>query len=186
MGAVHETQSHRRCTSHCASRPHGTASRSNSTRYRSAWPGTFNIPDIAVWMWRWKNWTVTNAPAVLLASSGNANGYLFSSLGGPTRSFSNLSWRPFHSPGWSGGRCAGADSSPALCCKARSFLSCQPGVDRRRRNCPGQPDRLRQPHVATQWHTLHGTQWHDRYRSQTRKDSVRIGSDAAIQSAREL
>lgn len=45
-------------------------------------PGRFNIPDIAVWMWRWQNWTVTDAPAVSLASSGNANGYLFSSLGG--------------------------------------------------------------------------------------------------------
>ena len=50
-------------------------------------PGRFNIPDIAVWMWRWQNWTVTNAPAVSLASSGNANGYLFSSLGGPIQLF---------------------------------------------------------------------------------------------------
>jgi hypothetical protein len=44
-------------------------------------PGRFNIPDIAIWIWRWQNWTVTNAPAFSLAASGNANGYLFSSLG---------------------------------------------------------------------------------------------------------
>jgi hypothetical protein len=48
-------------------------------------PGRFNIPDVAVWMWRWQrqNQNVTNAPAFSLASAGNSNGYLFSSLGGP-------------------------------------------------------------------------------------------------------
>jgi hypothetical protein len=45
--------------------------------------GRFNIPDVAVWMWRWQNFPVTNAPAFSLAASGNSNGYLFSALGGP-------------------------------------------------------------------------------------------------------
>jgi hypothetical protein len=45
--------------------------------------GRFNIPDVAVWMWRWQNFPVTNAPAFSLAASGNNNGYLFSALGGP-------------------------------------------------------------------------------------------------------
>jgi hypothetical protein len=46
--------------------------------------GRFNIPDIAVWMWRWRTWgTIINAPAFSLAASGNPNGYLFSALGGP-------------------------------------------------------------------------------------------------------
>src|SRR5579875_3138581 len=44
--------------------------------------GRFNIPDLAVWMWRWRNWTVTNAPAFSLSAAGNSNGYLFSALGG--------------------------------------------------------------------------------------------------------
>jgi hypothetical protein len=45
--------------------------------------GRFNIPDVAVWMWRWQNFLITNAPAFSLAAAGNANGYLFSTLGGP-------------------------------------------------------------------------------------------------------
>jgi hypothetical protein len=45
--------------------------------------GRFNIPDIAVWMWRWQSFLVTNAPAFSLAAAGNSNGYLFSALGGP-------------------------------------------------------------------------------------------------------
>jgi hypothetical protein len=45
--------------------------------------GRFNIPDVAIWMWRWQNFTVTGAPAFSLAASGNANGYFFSALGGP-------------------------------------------------------------------------------------------------------
>jgi hypothetical protein len=45
--------------------------------------GRFNIPDVAIWMWRWQNWHVTNAPAFSLASAGNSNGYFFSALGGP-------------------------------------------------------------------------------------------------------
>jgi hypothetical protein len=45
--------------------------------------GRFNIPDVAVWMWRWQSFNVTNAPAFSLAADGNANGYLFSALGGP-------------------------------------------------------------------------------------------------------
>ena len=45
--------------------------------------GRFNIPDVAVWMWRWQNFLVTNAPAFSLAGAGNSNGYLFSALGGP-------------------------------------------------------------------------------------------------------
>jgi len=50
-------------------------------------PGRFNIPAVAVWMWRWQNWTVTNAPAFSLAPAGNPNGYLFSALGGPVPLF---------------------------------------------------------------------------------------------------
>jgi hypothetical protein len=45
--------------------------------------GRFNIPDVAVWMWRWQSFLVTNAPAFSLAAAGNSNGYLFSALGGP-------------------------------------------------------------------------------------------------------
>jgi hypothetical protein len=42
-------------------------------------PGRFNIPDVAVWMWRWQSWPVANAPAFALP----AGGYFFSALGGP-------------------------------------------------------------------------------------------------------
>jgi len=45
--------------------------------------GRLNIPDIAVWMWRWRSFLVTNAPAFSLAGAGNSNSYLFSALGGP-------------------------------------------------------------------------------------------------------
>ncbi|MGO9274101.1 MAG: hypothetical protein ACLQOO_28340 [Terriglobia bacterium] len=45
--------------------------------------GRFSIPDVAVWMWRWQSFLVTNAPAFSLAAAGNSNGYLFSALGGP-------------------------------------------------------------------------------------------------------
>ncbi len=46
-------------------------------------PGRFNIPQVAVWMWRWQSWTVTNAPAFALGDGG----YFFSSLGGPVPLF---------------------------------------------------------------------------------------------------
>jgi hypothetical protein len=46
-------------------------------------PGRFNIPDVAVWMWRWRSWQVTSAPAFTLGSGG----YFFSSLGGPVPLF---------------------------------------------------------------------------------------------------
>jgi hypothetical protein len=46
-------------------------------------PGRFNIPQIAVWMWRWQSWNVTNAPAFALGNGG----YFFSSLGGPVPLF---------------------------------------------------------------------------------------------------
>lgn len=45
--------------------------------------GRFNIPDIAVWMWRWKSWTITDAPAFALGNGG----YFFSALGGPVPLF---------------------------------------------------------------------------------------------------
>jgi hypothetical protein len=41
--------------------------------------GRFNIPDIAVWIWRWQSWPITNAPAFALGGGG----YFFSALGGP-------------------------------------------------------------------------------------------------------
>ncbi len=42
-------------------------------------PGRFNIPDLAVWMWRWRSWQVTGAPAFDLGEGG----YFFNPLGGP-------------------------------------------------------------------------------------------------------
>ncbi len=42
-------------------------------------PGRFNIPDVAVWMWRWRSWQIKNAPAFDLGEGG----YFFSALGGP-------------------------------------------------------------------------------------------------------
>ncbi|MGB0064593.1 MAG: hypothetical protein WBP85_09125, partial [Terracidiphilus sp.] len=41
--------------------------------------GRFNIPEVAVWMWRWQSWTVQCAPAFALGKGG----YFFSSLGAP-------------------------------------------------------------------------------------------------------
>jgi hypothetical protein len=41
--------------------------------------GRFNIPDIAVWMWRWKVFSVADAPAVALGEGG----YFFSAFGTP-------------------------------------------------------------------------------------------------------
>ena len=45
--------------------------------------GRFNIPDIAVWIWRWKSWPIANAPAFNLGEGG----YFFSALGGPIQIF---------------------------------------------------------------------------------------------------
>ena len=41
-------------------------------------PGRFNIPDVAVWMWRWRSWQIADAPAFDLGNGG----YFFSPLGG--------------------------------------------------------------------------------------------------------
>ena len=41
--------------------------------------GRFNIPEVAVWMWRWQSWPVQCAPAYSLGNGG----YFFSALGGP-------------------------------------------------------------------------------------------------------
>ena len=40
-------------------------------------PGRFNIPDIGIWLWRWRSWSVTNAPAFPL----DGGRYMFSPLG---------------------------------------------------------------------------------------------------------
>jgi hypothetical protein len=42
-------------------------------------PGRFNVPDIAIWMWRCHSRAVTKAPAFVLGQGG----YFFSALGGP-------------------------------------------------------------------------------------------------------
>jgi hypothetical protein len=52
--------------------------------------GRFNIPDIAVWMWRWSNRGVVNAPAFDLG----AGGYFFSALGGPVPLFQSVPPEP--------------------------------------------------------------------------------------------
>jgi hypothetical protein len=57
-------------------------------------PGRYNIPDIAVWMWRWQSWTVSNAPAFSLAATGNSSGYQFSTLGGPIPLFQAAVGKP--------------------------------------------------------------------------------------------
>jgi hypothetical protein len=41
--------------------------------------GRFNIPDVAIWIWRWQSHAITNAPAFALGNGG----YFFSALGGP-------------------------------------------------------------------------------------------------------
>ena len=40
-------------------------------------PGRFNIPDIAIHLWRWQSWPVTNAPAFVVGGGR----YMFSPLG---------------------------------------------------------------------------------------------------------
>jgi hypothetical protein len=42
-------------------------------------PGRFNVPDIAVWMWRWKSRQITAAPLFALGTGG----FFFSPVGGP-------------------------------------------------------------------------------------------------------
>jgi hypothetical protein len=42
-------------------------------------PGRFNVPDIAVWIWRWQSFQITHA----LAFSLGDGGYFFNSLGAP-------------------------------------------------------------------------------------------------------
>lgn len=49
-------------------------------------PGRFNIPEIAVWMWRLQTWTVNDAPAFALGGGG----YFFSALGGPVPLFQSV------------------------------------------------------------------------------------------------
>lgn len=46
-------------------------------------PGHFNIPDVAIWMWRWRSWQIASAPAFTLGQGG----YFFSALGGPIKLF---------------------------------------------------------------------------------------------------
>ncbi|HEX3941636.1 MAG TPA: hypothetical protein VHX11_09160 [Acidobacteriaceae bacterium] len=46
-------------------------------------PGRYNVPDIAIWMWRWQSWQLAEAPAFALGNSG----YFFSTLGAPTPLF---------------------------------------------------------------------------------------------------
>jgi hypothetical protein len=46
-------------------------------------PGRFNIPDIAIHLWRWQSWPVTNAPAFTV----DPHRYLFSPLGNNTPLF---------------------------------------------------------------------------------------------------
>ncbi len=52
--------------------------------------GRFNIPEVAVWMWRWRSWKVTDAPAYPLDNGG----YFFSSLGGPVQLFQAVPEEP--------------------------------------------------------------------------------------------
>jgi hypothetical protein len=52
--------------------------------------GRFNIPDLAVWMWRWSNRTVVKAPAFSLG----AGGYFFSALGRPVPLFQSVTDEP--------------------------------------------------------------------------------------------
>src|SRR5271168_3660931 len=42
-------------------------------------PGRFNIPDIAIWIWRCKSRAIANAPAFVIGGGG----YFFSAIGGP-------------------------------------------------------------------------------------------------------
>ncbi|HWG19550.1 MAG TPA: hypothetical protein VG225_03405 [Terracidiphilus sp.] len=53
-------------------------------------PGRFNIPEVAVWMWRWQSWPVTNAPAFSLGNGG----YFFSSVAGPVPLFQTVPDEP--------------------------------------------------------------------------------------------
>jgi hypothetical protein len=52
--------------------------------------GRFNIPEIALWMWRWQSWTIANAPAFSLGRGG----YFFSALGGPVPLFQSVPEEP--------------------------------------------------------------------------------------------
>jgi len=52
--------------------------------------GRFNIPEIAVWMWRWSNRQVVTAPAFDLGGGG----YFFSALGGPVPLFQSVPAEP--------------------------------------------------------------------------------------------
>jgi hypothetical protein len=52
--------------------------------------GRFNIPEVAVWMWRWQSWAIANAPAFSLGNGG----YFFSSLGGPIPLFQTVPEEP--------------------------------------------------------------------------------------------
>jgi hypothetical protein len=53
-------------------------------------PGRFNIPDIAIWIWRWQSYQITNAPAFHIGGGG----YFFSSLGAPIPLFQQAPPRP--------------------------------------------------------------------------------------------
>jgi hypothetical protein len=53
-------------------------------------PGRFNVPEVAVWMWRWQSLPVTNAPAYPLGGGG----YFFSSLGNPAPLFQTVPDEP--------------------------------------------------------------------------------------------
>ena len=52
---------------------------SDPARHRASRPGRYNIPDIAIWIWRCQSRAITNAPAFALGDGG----YFFSALGGP-------------------------------------------------------------------------------------------------------
>ena len=46
-------------------------------------PGRFNVPEIAIWMWRWQSWPFRDAPAYSLGPGE----YTFSTLGAPVKLF---------------------------------------------------------------------------------------------------
>lgn len=52
--------------------------------------GHFNIPNIAVWMWRWASQSVVNAPAFALGNGG----FFFDALGGPRPLFQTVPEEP--------------------------------------------------------------------------------------------
>ena len=141
--------------------------------------GRFNIPDIAVHLWRWQSWPVTDAPAAVVGGGR----YMFSPLGHDMPLFSSPPARDrLQQPDHPGGRPA-AHSGGASCADHYGPTGKRP-AHRRRRSRRRQQDLRGEPRGPARRLLVRRGRGQDRHRSRARPDPVRPGHHAAAVDCR--